>query len=200
MTELLFSELEQDLLAEMFNVGVGQAAASLSKMVKQEVLLSVPRVEFVSHENLSIYIDQKKKIAGVSQFLEGNFCADSILIFPEEHSLEIIGLMLGEEISREMLTELQPEAFAEIGNIVLNACIGAIAQMFQITFHVTLPKFQVGTFADIVDRSHHDHRLLLVKIDMTLRNNDVTGFLAFVLGSDSMEQLQLELKKLLGTL
>ena len=38
----ILSELENDLLGELFNIGVGRAANSLSQMVNQEVTLSVP--------------------------------------------------------------------------------------------------------------------------------------------------------------
>ena len=39
------SELHIDALAEVFNVGAGRAAASLSEIVGDEVKLSVPSVE-----------------------------------------------------------------------------------------------------------------------------------------------------------
>ena len=39
-------ELELDLLAELFNIGVGKAANSLSQMVDQEIKLSVPSIDF----------------------------------------------------------------------------------------------------------------------------------------------------------
>lgn len=42
------TELERDALAELANIGVSRAAASLRKMVGQQVLLSVPSVEVVS--------------------------------------------------------------------------------------------------------------------------------------------------------
>ncbi|QEP44706.1 chemotaxis protein CheC [Ectothiorhodospiraceae bacterium BW-2] len=194
-----FTELEQDLLAEMFNLGVGSAAASLSKMVHQEVLLSVPRVGFIPEGEVNLLLHTSGRICGVSQQLDGPFHANSMLIFPEEHSLEVVALMLGDSYSREMLIELQPEAFAEIGNIVLNACIGSIAKMLNTHFDVKLPQFKLGNVDELL--AHRPHQssgyILLVTIDMRLKSNDVTGYLAFILGTDSMELLQQQLKKIL---
>ena len=45
------SGLEQDALAEIANMGVSRAAASLRQMVGEQVVLSVPAVKIVSrHE------------------------------------------------------------------------------------------------------------------------------------------------------
>ena len=44
----VLSEIEQDALAEIANMGVSRAAASLRQMVGEQVLLSVPAVNIVS--------------------------------------------------------------------------------------------------------------------------------------------------------
>ena len=44
----LFSPDEHDLIVELMNLGVGRAAHALSQLVNDEVLLSVPRLEFIS--------------------------------------------------------------------------------------------------------------------------------------------------------
>ena len=44
------NELQLDALGEIFNIGVGRAASSLSLIVSDEVLLSAPRVQIVHRE------------------------------------------------------------------------------------------------------------------------------------------------------
>ena len=46
----VLNDLQQDALLEIFNIGVGKAAAALSKMTSEEVLLSVPTLEFLEWE------------------------------------------------------------------------------------------------------------------------------------------------------
>jgi chemotaxis protein CheC len=41
------SELENDALIEIFNIGVGQAAASMSAIVNEAVRMSVPSISFI---------------------------------------------------------------------------------------------------------------------------------------------------------
>ena len=42
------SELEQDAIAEAFNIGIGKAGSALSEMVGKEVTLSVPQLSITS--------------------------------------------------------------------------------------------------------------------------------------------------------
>ena len=44
------TEIEQDALAEIANMGVSRAANSLRQMVGEQVLLSVPAVEIVTRQ------------------------------------------------------------------------------------------------------------------------------------------------------
>jgi len=55
--EIVHDELESDLLAELFNIGVGRAADSLSRMVNQEVKISVPSVEFRSVKKWQSFLE-----------------------------------------------------------------------------------------------------------------------------------------------
>ena len=57
---ITLTELERDALAELANIGVSRAAASLRKMVGQQVLLSVPSVEVVSRKTASALIAERE--------------------------------------------------------------------------------------------------------------------------------------------
>ena len=46
----LLTELERDALTEIINIGVSRAAKNLSRMVKDQVHLSVPRTEFMTRD------------------------------------------------------------------------------------------------------------------------------------------------------
>ena len=47
------NELQRDALGEIFNIGVGRAASSLSQIVNDTVLLSAPEVTLVRREEAS---------------------------------------------------------------------------------------------------------------------------------------------------
>lgn len=83
------SELHLDALSEVFNVGAGRAAASLSEIVGDEVLLSVPSVEIrkSSDLDLSAISLESNRFGTVHQTFSGSFQAEALLLFTEEHAL-----------------------------------------------------------------------------------------------------------------
>ena len=196
-----FSELEEDFLLELFNIGVGKAADSLSKMVHQEVILSVPHIEMISIDQLADVVGKDQNISCVSQKITGRFDADSLLLFPKNASLQIVQLMLGQQFTAETIKELHQEAFSEVGNIVLNACIGSLSRMIDESFDIALPNFDQGRAEAILNvKEHGDEAVLFIKINLRLSESDVEGFLAFILSSSSLDKLQLLLKSLVSGL
>ena len=61
------TEIEQDALAEIANMGVSRAASSLRQMVGEQVLLSVPSVRIVTREAAAILVERNnpKKLVAV---------------------------------------------------------------------------------------------------------------------------------------
>jgi chemotaxis protein CheC len=167
------SELHLDALSEVFNVGAGRAAASLSEIVGDEVLLSVPSVEIRKSSDLdlsAISLDSNR-FGTVHQTFSGSFQAEALLLFTEEHALEIVRDMMGSQISLEDLAEFEQEAMCELGNIILNACLSAMADMLNIPLDCSLPDYTVATTEEIFRRVSDDEKqpyVLLLHIDLAI--------------------------------
>jgi len=196
------SELETDLLNEIFNLGVGNAAASLSQMVRQEIKLSVPELNFYSINELSETLGQDQLLSCVSQKITGAFSAQSMVIFPDEDSLEIVSQLLGENFSEESLAELQDEAMSEIGNIVLNACIGSLSESLSTAFEIDLPEYVRSIPTTLIENKELDGEslILFIRIELTLSESKITGYLAFLMGVESLSKLHNILKETLNKL
>ena len=188
---ITLTELEHDLLTELFNVGVGNAASALSTMVNQEILLSVPEIKILPTRELAWKLGLENLICSVSQKMTGAFSAQSMLLFPEEDTPEIIRQLLGKNIPEDSIQELQKEAFSEIGNIVLNACIGSFSNAVNKEFNIDLPVFLSGNPNEIFQSEEIDtETALFMRINLTLKNSEITGYMAFLMGSDSLENLK----------
>src|SRR3954467_15499889 len=93
------SEIEQDVLAEIANMGVSRAAVSLRQMVGEQVLLSVPAVNIVTRLEASRLAQRGNvsKLVAVQQSFDGPFSGRALLIFPEAQSLELVRSIVGAE-------------------------------------------------------------------------------------------------------
>nr|WP_315228139.1 chemotaxis protein CheC [uncultured Albidiferax sp.] len=188
------SDLQLDALTEVFNVGAGQAAASLSEIVGDEVLLSVPRIQFfdradVNAEMLSLH---GGRLGAVRQKFGGPFSLDATLLFREEKALEIVQEMLGSQVSVEDLVDFEHEAMCELGNVILNACLSAIADMLGIDLSSTLPEYSVDGADTVIGKLMSDETqpvVLVLHIDLTIEKRDTQGYLVFLLSASSLEGL-----------
>lgn len=187
------TEIQLDGLVEMFNISIGQAAAALSRLGDEEIALSVPSLKFLSLEEATLQLNDihTKRVCGIVQHFDGPFSTDAILMFPEDRSLEIVRMMLGEPYSMDELSELEQEAMSEIGNIVLNACIGSIANITASEFSSTLPEVKMGTGAEVLHLGVKgpEETVLLVYIDFNILSKTIQGYMAFVMDVPSTQGL-----------
>ena len=180
-----FGAVEHDAVTEILNIAIGQAAASLSRLVGDEVSLSVPFVEFLSPAQGAERLDSSTghvDSVAVRQHFQGGFSGDILLIFLERNSLDLVRSMLEDTVPLEQLTDLEQEALLEVGNIILNACLGSLANQLGIRIESSLPVCVRGRGAGILDSGRVTTELVLfLQVDFDLATKGVKGYLAFVM-------------------
>ena len=188
------TELQHDALVEIFNLGVGQAAAAMSRIVHEEVTMSVPMIAFQSRAEVAktLGTSEGRRICAIAQQFEGAFNTEAFLMFPEDKSLEIVRLMVGQSLSMEELSEMEQEAMSEIGNIILNSCMATLANASGRELSGSLPSYHVGTGDDILGHSGKEWEgiVLTLKIDFKIERHQIHGYVAFLLDLPAMQDLR----------
>ncbi len=198
----ILNELQHDALVEIFNIGVGHAAKAMSEIVNEEVTMSVPSITFVNRAEAASMLGNKDsdRVCGVSQHYEGAFSTDAILMFPEDKSLDIVRLMVGESVPLQELTEMEQVAMSEIGNIILNSCVGTLANIFAQELSGSLPQYHVGTSEQILSASGGEAStvVLMLHIDFILEKHQIHGYVAFILDLTALNDLQEQVDRYLA--
>ena len=187
------SEIQLDALTELVNLGVSSAATSLSELVREEVLLSVPRACVVTREQAIANLREHdaKRLVGIHQDFVGDIRGRALLIFPEARSMELIRALVGAELSLDDIIELEQEALAETGNILLNGCLSSLANSLQRSLRISLPEVIHGDGRDFFrDMSDAHETVLFIYINFTVKQRDIQGFLAMILDLPSLAMLQ----------
>jgi len=197
------TELQRDAFTELLNIGMGRAAAALSEMVSEEVMLSVPFVDFMSRHDASALIQEKgsERIMAVSQAFSGLFWGDTMLVFPETKSLELVRSFIQESFPLEDMTEMEQEAFMEIGNIILNSCIGSIANMLHQEVSSSLPSLWRGACTDILGGQHAsdtDDVVMFLRMDFSLQERSIDGYVMFIIDGNAIAALQASIDEFLS--
>jgi chemotaxis protein CheC len=188
------SDLELDALTEVVNMGVSRAANSLRDLVGEQVLLTIPALAILTRAEAAALISRRSgnQLIAVRQAFQGEFAGSALLIFPETNSLELIRAVTKGELSLEDIIELEQEALAEIGNIILNSCMATIANLLQRSLKMSLPEILLGSGMDFFE-SHTtgaDDGVLFIRINFTLKGHEISGYVAIIMDFLSLEALQ----------
>jgi chemotaxis protein CheC len=192
---VLLTDLELDALTELVNLGVSNAATSLRELVREEVVLSVPRVVVVTREQALANLSERqaKRLVAVRQDFEGDIRGRALLIFPEAKSMELVRAIISSDLSVEDIMELEQEALAETGNIMLNSCLATIANHFERSLRISLPEVIYGEGVEFFgpgSGGHADDRVIFMFINFAIRHRDIQGYIAMLLDLPSLATLK----------
>jgi chemotaxis protein CheC len=190
-----FDDETRDALAETFNMALGEASQQFAELVHDEIELSVPYVELIGREGLVEALCHDMAVQGEALCrIEQHFDCEhhqiattAALLFPERASLEIVRQMLGEREEASGLTELEQDALAEIGNIIINSCMNSLAQVFDREMVGSLPAVQVGQAVALFPAADADDAAtLLARVGMRMASSSVSGHVIFMMDLPSL--------------
>jgi chemotaxis protein CheC len=192
---VVLTELELDALTELANLGVSNAATNFRELVREEVVLSVPKVEVVTRQQALATLSERdaKRLVAVHQDFEGDIRGRALLIFPEARSMELVRAIVGTDVSVEDIMELEQEALAETGNILLNSCLSTIANHFDRSFRISLPEVIYGDGPEFFGPSSSadgGDRVLFMFINFAVRHRDIQGYIVMLLDLPSLATLK----------
>src|SRR3954447_22032423 len=138
--------------------------------------------------------------AGITYF-SGPLNGRALLIFPERSSLELMHAILGRQIPPEDILDLEDEALAETGNIILNSWVGTIANLLKQSLKMSLPtvirRDQRHIFENVVVGQSV---VLFLHIKFEVSQQEMEGYVALIMDLPSIEQLRPLIDELLTRL
>jgi chemotaxis protein CheC len=133
------------------------------------------------------------RIIAVQQQFSGLFWGDAMLIFPEEKSLELVHSLLQDSFPLEIRTVMERETFMEIGNIILNACIGTISNILNSEVSCSLPLLLRGACTDIFadnPEAQPAEVAVFLGMDFALQERSITGCVVCIIEGKAIQVLR----------
>ena len=157
------------------------------------MLLSVPSVELLAP---SVAMERVAKpgnpnLVAVRQDFSGVFSGRALLIFPEASSLELVRVVVGRELPLQDIVDLEDEALAETGNIILNSWVATIANLLKKNLKMSLPvvirRDQSRIFESAGSR---DALVLFLHIKFDISRQQIRGYVALMMDVPSVAELR----------
>ena len=197
---------ETDLLQEIMNIAFGRAASDLAEYIDIFVILSVPHIKLLQAFDLPAYINNEIKdydnVSVVEQNFWGKFKGNAFLVFPSGTGKRLISMFDGgDEISKSNpINELEKETFLEIGNILIGACIGKIAELLGDVITYSPPRVVVDkSIRGVVYDNLYDPDNLAIVLRTVFEFNEknISGYMFILTKQESFAWLKNALYKFL---
>lgn len=191
---------QKDTLTELINIGYARAAGALSDLTGHRISLAVPEVAVHDISMIGPLLHEviEGEITCVNQFFGGTIDGNAILLLDKAASL-LLNRLLTDRPQAGALDEAAREVIIEVGNIVLNACLGVFGNLLQVQISFSVPQLQVDDVQRIMNSVRIQDQAfryaLMIHTRFHLRASDVSGYLVIILGVTSLERVLLELRR-----
>ena len=187
--------LQQDALIELLNIGFGRAGASLSELTGHRVVLEVPEVSIHPISSLAPALRgaTSEDVASVHQIFSGPVAGDALLIL-NHTAAGMLKQLLTDEAPLPLAVDASArEVLTEVGNILLNACLGSFGNLLQVQVSFSVPRLSLDTLNSVLESLIVERQglryALVVHAGFRLRDAEVRGVLVIVLSVASLDKL-----------
>jgi chemotaxis protein CheC len=189
------TEQQRDALTEVLNIATARTAAALSELSNQRVVLDVP--ELAIHPISELAGELRTYILGdivtVHQIFSGPVAGDALLLLGHDAAITLTGLMTHENVLPKRLNASAREVLIEVGNILLNACMGIFGDLLQVRVSFAVPRLHLDDLTALLNSLTIEQEelqyALVVLTTFRLRDSEVNGYLVLVLGVASLDHL-----------
>ncbi len=162
------SILQRDALTELINIAFSRTAASLSELTGNRVDLDVPTVDVYPIQQLPGVLAEfvSGDVATVHQIFAGTVAGDALLLLNHDGALNLVDLLTASDAPTARFAESSKEVLSEVGNILLNACLGVFGDLLHVRFTFTVPRLHLDDLAVllhslVIDKDELRHALVV---------------------------------------
>lgn len=139
-------------------------------------------------------------VATVHQIFTGSVSGDAFLVLNADGAKTLSSLLTDQQTRGKKLDTSAREVLTEVGNILLNACLGTFGNMLQMRIQFSVPRLHVHELGDmltsLVIGKEEMRYALVITAQFKVRDSEVSGYLVIVLGVSSLDLLIKEIEKL----
>ena len=188
------NRVDHDALTELFNIGLHKAAASLSELTGQRIIVDLPRLWVCPIEETHVRLREliEGELATVHQVFMGSVSGDAVLVLEYENASRLAALLTQGDVAMDgRLDQSAREVLVEVGNVILSSCLSAFGDMLQVAVSFSVPRIHVesleGLLRSLRVESDEMHYTLLAATRFRLSEGEVGGYLMIAVGLSSLD-------------
>ncbi len=189
------TERQRDAISELINIAFSRTGSALSELTGQRVILNAPEVSIHPTKELPTALSKfmPGEVASIHQVFGGPVAGDALLLLNHDGAVQLTDLLTDGHVPTNRLDESAREVLTEVGNILLNACLGMFGNLLDVHVSFSVPRLHLETLDELLGSisaaAGEPRYALVVYTAFQLRDSAVRGFLVMVLSVTSLDRL-----------
>lgn len=131
-----------DVLREIGNIGAGNAATSLAKMIDKKVDMKVPVVKILEFDEVPEMLGGPENVVcGIFFKIEGDVTGSIMFVLDQTSAVNLVDLLMPREGSD--FDEFTMSALKEIGNILSGAYVSSLSGLTNLKITISIPALAI---------------------------------------------------------
>ena len=186
-----FDSMYLDVLKEIGNIGAGNAATSLSKILGKKVGMNVPKVNIIRFNEMEdvvggadtlvagIYLEFSGDIEGTIMFVLDEYSAKNLANVLINSSWKLPSECSGEK--EKGFSEIEVSALEEVGNILAGAYLGSLSTLTGLRIIPTVPDMaydMVGAILSVpmIEFGQYGEHVLFIETEFIDGSDHIRGY------------------------
>lgn len=140
-----FDDFQLDVLREVGNIGAGNAATALSKLISKEIDMKVPQVKIIPFDEISDVVGGAESLV-VCVFLRmlGDIPGNMFFIISVDSAKNLLEELMGMTAQdAEIFNDMELSALNEIGNILTGSYLSSLADFTKLNMQPSVPAIAI---------------------------------------------------------
>ena len=139
------NNLQLDVLKEIGNIGAGNAATALAKLLNRKIDMDVPRTKILGFQEVSETLGGAElPVVGILLKVSGDLTGNIMFILQQKAACMLVNMLMCRPLD-EMhdFSELEISALKEIGNILAGSYLSALSSLTNLTIVPSVPDLAI---------------------------------------------------------
>lgn len=146
------NSVQLDVLREIGNIGAGNAATALAKLINKRVDMSVPKVKILGFQEVSDLLGSAEIIVvGILLNVTGDLTGSIMIMLGQRDARILVNMLMGKDIEYQGdFDEIEVSAIKEIGNILAGSYLSALSSLTSMNIYPSIPDISIDMAGAII--------------------------------------------------
>lgn len=143
---------KMDVLREIGNIGAGNAATALAKMLNKKIDMEVPKVKVMEFNQVSEMLGGAEiLVVGLLLKMTGELNGSIMFILENNAAHVLVNILMGKPIEdRANFDEIEMSALKELGNILAGSYVSSLSNLTGLNIMPTVPEIAIDMAGAII--------------------------------------------------